>query len=153
MKFLKKYESISSIDTRYRYEAYKSDILNDIIKIPTSVSKKCQLYNSMFYVSEGILWILYKYRDKNRFELISNLNIYINSMSLAKDRLQENKNVTNVTVDYKGRFAPLAMGSHTGGQQKANESIFEVRCKLDTNIIPLIIDEIDMKNNAAKFNI
>ena len=72
----------------------------------------------------------------------------------------ENKYVDHMIYESKYRFAQLKMDGAVGGLQKANECIYEIRCYVKKEVIPLIIDEIEliideieMHNNADKYNL
>lgn len=161
MRYLMTYEDMANFENS---EILKEllDILRDENKIIKRQLKtlswdttkgSSSIYAHIFYPDSGILWVLFKISGKNRSDVVSNEHIYNLIMKELKTKLENNKYISEVTYKNYGRSAMFKMDGKYGTRLAANECIYDVKIYIKEDVVPLIIDEIEMHQNTNKYNL
>lgn len=139
MKYIKEFE---------RHNFAKYDIIEEILSNIIKEIPKCWIYDSEYYEKTGILWILYKYKAKNKQEAIEKSDTIYSQDKIKIENIL-NKYAKNINITYQGRFARTNFNSNYGGRQKANETIYEITCNLKKEYF----DKINVLYTGQKYNL
>lgn len=154
MKYIKAYD-------RYFHSNYNildNEIISKLMKIISNNGKQPGKRSIWFvdfdyYFDKGIFWVLLKYSEKNRMELIKNSRTFEIIINNLKTLLTNNKNVKMVETNFLDHMAPLKIDSNGLSRQKANEYIYEIRCYLNDEAVNILNDEFEFANNTKKYNL
>lgn len=147
MRYIKEFEHFR--------EYTPSEILNRILNIITNTKPKSIIYEEKIFDNFywNFYWVLYEYKAKSKMDKYSKLPIYEENAELIKQNLEMLPEVEKVEIKYQGRFAPFEPDSTSGGGQKSNETIYEVRCYIKKEYLDEIKLNYEIKKSASEYNL